>query len=53
MIGFLNFAAGWTVLGRIAALVWSVTAMRPASSDRADRQNYRKTTPEATPSAAA
>jgi hypothetical protein len=25
-IGFLNFAAGWTVAGWIAALVWSVTA---------------------------
>jgi hypothetical protein len=27
-IGFLNFAAGWTVVGWIAALVWSVTAIR-------------------------
>jgi Na+/melibiose symporter-like transporter len=52
-IGFLNLAAGWTVIGWIAALVCSVTTMRQASSDRADRQNYRKTTPEATPSAAA
>ena len=25
-IGFLNFAAGWTVVGWIGALVWSVTA---------------------------
>jgi len=25
-IGLLNFAAGWTVVGWIAALVWSVTA---------------------------
>ena len=27
-IGFLNLAAGWTVAGWIAALVWSVTAIR-------------------------
>jgi hypothetical protein len=27
-IGFLNFATGWTVAGWVAALVWSVTAMR-------------------------
>ena len=27
-IGLLNFAAGWTVVGWIAALVWSVTAIR-------------------------
>jgi hypothetical protein len=27
-IGFLNFATGWTVVGWIAALVWSVTAIR-------------------------
>ena len=27
-IGLLNFAAGWTVAGWIAALVWSVTAIR-------------------------
>jgi hypothetical protein len=27
-IGFLNFAAGWTVAGWIAALAWSVTAVR-------------------------
>jgi hypothetical protein len=26
-IGFLNLAAGWTVAGWIAALVWSATAM--------------------------
>ena len=26
-IGLLNFAAGWTVVGWIAALVWSVTAI--------------------------
>ena len=25
-IGLLNFAAGWTVVGWIGALVWSVTA---------------------------
>jgi hypothetical protein len=27
-IGLLNFAAGWTVVGWIGALVWSVTTMR-------------------------
>jgi len=27
-IGFLNFAAGWTVAGWIGALVWSVIAKR-------------------------
>jgi len=27
-IGLLNFAAGWTVAGLIAALVWSVTGIR-------------------------
>jgi hypothetical protein len=27
-IGFLNFAAGWTIAGWIAALVWSLTAIR-------------------------
>jgi len=27
-IGLLNFAAGWTVVGWIGALVWSVTAVR-------------------------
>ena len=27
-IGILNFAAGWTVVGWIATLVWSVTGIR-------------------------
>jgi hypothetical protein len=27
-IGLLNFIAGWTVVGWIGALVWSVTAVR-------------------------
>jgi hypothetical protein len=27
-IGLVNFAAGWTVVGWIAALAWSVTAIR-------------------------
>ena len=31
-IGFLNFTAGWTVAGWIAALVWSVTAIRQPAS---------------------
>jgi hypothetical protein len=34
-IGLLNFAAGWTVVGWTAALVWSVTAIRqPAAITR-------------------
>jgi hypothetical protein len=32
-IGLVNFAAGWTVIGWIAALVWSVSA-QPAASTR-------------------
>jgi hypothetical protein len=27
-IGLLNFATGWTIAGWIAALVWSLTAIR-------------------------
>jgi hypothetical protein len=27
-IGLVNFAAGWTVVGWIAALAWSATAIR-------------------------
>jgi hypothetical protein len=27
-IGLLNFAAGWTVIGWVGALMWSVTAVR-------------------------
>ena len=27
-IGFLNLATGWTIAGWIAALVWSLTAIR-------------------------
>jgi Superinfection immunity protein len=34
-IGLLNLAVGWTVAGWIAALVWSVTAIRqPAAIPR-------------------
>lgn len=34
-IGLLNFAAGWTIVGWIGALVWSVTAIRePAAITR-------------------
>ena len=34
-IGLLNFAAGWTVVGWIGALVWSVTTIRqPAAVTR-------------------
>ena len=38
-IGVLNFAAGWTGAGWIAALVWSVDGNTPASSNNADRQH--------------
>jgi hypothetical protein len=31
-IGLLNFAAGWTVAGWIAALLWSVRAMRQSAA---------------------
>ena len=35
LIGFLNFATGWTVAGWIAALLWSVTAKgQPAAIAR-------------------
>ena len=33
-IGLLNFATGWTVAGWIAALVWSVTAVRQPAAVR-------------------
>jgi len=59
-IGLLNFAAGWTVVGWIAALVWSVTAIpQPAAITRigstalrtaqliASRSWSRKSTPGA------
>ena len=34
-IGLVNFAGGWTIVGWIAALVWSVTAIpQPAAITR-------------------
>jgi len=34
-IGLMNFAGGWTIVGWIAALVWSVTAIpQPAAITR-------------------
>ena len=33
-IGLLNLAAGWTVAGWVAALVWSVTAIRQPAAIR-------------------
>ena len=47
-IGFLNFASGWTVAGWIAALVWSVTAIRePAGIMRAPSAALRTAQPAA------
>ena len=45
-IGFLNFAAGWTVVGWIAALVWSVTA-QPAAITRIGSTALRTAQPAA------
>jgi len=47
-IGLLNFAAGWTVVGWIGALVWSVTAIRePAETMRIGRTALRTAQPAA------
>jgi hypothetical protein len=47
-VGFLNFAAGWTVAGWIAALVWSVTATRqPAAIVRIGSTALRTVQPVA------
>jgi hypothetical protein len=44
----LNFATGWTVAGWIAALVWSVTAIRePAGIMRAGSAALRTAQPAA------
>ena len=41
-IGFLNFAAGWTGAGWIAALVWSLTAIgQPAAITRIGSSAFR------------
>ena len=47
-IGVLNFAAGWTVVGWIGALVWSVTAVRqPAEIMRIGGNSLRTVQPAA------
>jgi hypothetical protein len=47
-IGFLNFATGWTAAGWIAALVWSVTAIRePAGIMRIGSTALRTAQPAA------
>ena len=47
-IGLLNFAAGWTVVGWIGALVWSVTAIRqPAAITRIGSAAIRSAQPAA------
>ena len=47
-IGLLNFAAGWTVVGWIAALVWSVTAIpQPAAIMRIGSLALRTAQPAA------
>ena len=47
-IGVLNFAAGWTVAGWIAALVWSVTGIRqPAAIMRIGNTALRTVQPAA------
>ena len=43
-IGLLNFAAGWTVVGWIAALAWSVTAIRQPVAQASRRQTHRSGT---------
>jgi hypothetical protein len=48
-IGLLNFAAGWTVVGWIGALVWSVTAIR----EPAEIMRIGSTTPRTAQPAAA
>ena len=47
-IGLLNIAAGWTVVGWIAALVWSVTAIpQPAAIMRIGSLALRTAQPAA------
>jgi hypothetical protein len=47
-IGLLNLAAGWTVAGWIAALVWSVTAIRqPAAIMLIGSPGFRTAQPAA------
>ena len=47
-IGLLNVAVGWTVVGWIAALVWSVTAIRwPAAIMRTGSTALRTAQPVA------
>ena len=49
-IGFLNFAAGWTVVGWIAALAWSATAIRRPTAIMSTGKTALVTTPEPMPS---
>jgi hypothetical protein len=47
-IGLVNFAAGWTVVGWIGALVWSITAIRqPAVITRIGSTALRTAQPAA------
>ena len=46
-IGLLNFAAGWTVAGWIAALVWSVTGIRQPAMMRIGSTALRTALPAA------
>ena len=46
-IGLLNFAAGWTVAGWIAALVWSVTGIRQPATMRIGSTALRTALPAA------
>jgi uncharacterized membrane protein YGL010W len=47
-IGLLNFTAGWTVVGWIAVLVWSVTTIRqPAVITRIGSTAVRAAQPAA------
>ena len=47
-IGLVNFAAGWTVVGWIGALVWSITAIRqPAVITRTGSTALRNAQPVA------
>jgi len=45
-IGLVNFAGGWTIVGWIAALVWSVTA-QPAAIARIGSTALRTAQPAA------
>ena len=46
-IGLVNFAAGWTVVGWIAALAWSVTPIRQPVIPQIGRTALRAVQPAA------